>query len=143
IVTRVDQSTREDVEAIRREIARINPQLPIAEAAFPATRLVGQGGRSLELASLAGARIAAVCGIGNPGAFRATLHSLGWLVRDFHTFPDHHVYSTDDIADLEQWSRALAIDAVVCTQKDLVKFDRAALGDCPLWALEIGTRLVA
>ena len=48
-----------------------------------------------------------------------------------------------DIDELQQWVRVLSVDAVVCTQKDLVKIVRESLGDRPLWAVEIGTHIVA
>jgi tetraacyldisaccharide 4'-kinase len=40
----------------------------------------------------------AVCGIGNPGGFRATLREMGLKPRDFRVFPDHHVYIRADFA---------------------------------------------
>jgi tetraacyldisaccharide 4'-kinase len=64
-------------------------------------------------------------------------------MRDFRTFPDHHNYSRTDIDDLQNWIRPLAVDAVLCTQKDLVKIALETIGDRPLWAVEIGTRIIS
>jgi tetraacyldisaccharide 4'-kinase len=143
IITRVDQVPREQVEAIHREVTRIHPPCAIAEATFPPARLIGSAGTTAALESLSGHPVAAFCGIGNPAAFRASLEKLGCRVADVRFFPDHYNYTRTDVEDLEQWSRTLPVDAVVCTQKDLVKIDLARLGDHPLWALEIGAQIVA
>ncbi len=143
VITRVDQVRRENVDAIRRQIARIHPQCGIAEATFPPARLINSAGASAALESLSSQSVAAFCGIGNPAAFRASLERLGWNVADFRSFPDHHNFTRTDVEDLERWSRALKVDDVVCTQKDLVKIGIERLGDYPLWAVEIGTQLIA
>ncbi len=143
VITRVDQVDRDAVEAMRRTIQAGNPQIDIVEVAFPAARLVGAAGRMAPLESLAGRTVAAFCGIGNPAAFRARLETIGCTVRDFRMYPDHHNYTRADIEDLARWIRPLAIDAVVCTQKDLVKIALETLGERPLWAVEIGTQIIA
>lgn len=143
VITRVDQVSPETVEAIRREVAVVHPQCGIVEATFPAVKLIGHTGQTCALESLSGASVAAFCGIGNPSAFRASLERLGYVVAGFRAFADHHQYTTDDIDDLSRWSAGLAVDAVLCTQKDLVKNAIAQLGSRPLWAIEIGTQLTA
>jgi tetraacyldisaccharide 4'-kinase len=83
-------------------------------------------------------RVGAFCGIGNPGAFRATLAGLGADVVSFRTFADHHPYGRADVEGLHAWARALPGGAVVVTtQKDLVKLRLALLGGRPLWALRV------
>jgi tetraacyldisaccharide 4'-kinase len=142
VVTRVDQIRRDSLDAIRREIARIHPQCGIAEAIFPPVRLINSAGSAAALESLSGRSIALFCGIGNPSAFRASLEKRGWQVADVRFFPDHHIYTRADIEDLGRLCRELPIDAVVCTQKDLVKIGLERLGERPLWAVEIGTEIV-
>jgi tetraacyldisaccharide 4'-kinase len=143
VITRVDQVDRGAIEAIRHSVNSIGSECDIVEVAFPAARLVGANGQTARLEPLAGRTVAAFCGIGNPVAFRASLERLGCTVRDFRTFPDHYNYTRADIEELDRWIRPLAIDAVVCTQKDLVKISLESLGDRPLWAVEIGTQIVA
>jgi tetraacyldisaccharide 4'-kinase len=143
VITRVDQASREEVEAIRRRVAQIHPECAIAEAAFPPARPINCAGATAALDSLAGQSVAAFCGIGNPAAFRATLENLGWRIADFRSFPDHHSYTRADVEDLERWSRGLAVSAVICTQKDLVKIGLERIGDHPLWAVEIGAHVTA
>jgi tetraacyldisaccharide 4'-kinase len=142
VITRVDHVDRDAIEAIRHSVNSTSSQCGIVEVAFPAARLVGAKGQSAPLDSLAGRSVAAFCGIGNPAAFRSSLVRLGYSVGHFRSFPDHHNYTRTDIEDLDRWIRSLGVDAVFCTQKDLVKIALETLGDRPLWAVEIGAQVV-
>jgi tetraacyldisaccharide 4'-kinase len=89
--------------------------------------------------SLRGRPVAAVCGIGNPPAFRRTLEGLGAVVVAFRSYPDHHPYSRADVNELQTWANGLPSDAVVATtQKDWVKLRVPDLAGRPLWAVRIG-----
>ena len=80
----------------------------------------------------------AFCGLGNPAGFRHTLEVCGYDVVDFHEFPDHHAYSPGDLSLLAAAARKAEAEALVCTQKDLVKIGADRLGDLPLWAVRVG-----
>ncbi len=90
---------------------------------------------------LAGQRVAAFAGIGNPAAFQATLAALGTKVVGFREFPDHHSYGDEDVQRLSAWAYGLDVSSVVCTHKDLVKVKTDELGPLPLWALQVGVRV--
>lgn len=92
---------------------------------------------------LRGRRVAAFCGIGNPGAFRRTLERCGCEIVAWRAFPDHHGYSAADLAELARWADAVPADAVVCTHKDLVKLRRGVMSMRPLAAVVIGLEIVA
>lgn len=80
---------------------------------------IGSGAGPVEPAALAGKRIHAVAGIGNPDRFFSTLDAMG-LSFTAHRFPDHHRFSPDDLP-------LSGCDVVVMTEKDAVKcrgFDR-------------------
>jgi tetraacyldisaccharide 4'-kinase len=142
-ITRVDHVERGAVETILHAVKNAGSQCDLVEVTFPAMRLIGASGRTVPLESLAGSNVAAFCGIGNPAAFRTSLEKLGSTVCDFRAFRDHHNYSRADVEELDHWIRALPVDAAVCTQKDLVKIALETLGDLPLWAVEIGTKIVS
>jgi tetraacyldisaccharide 4'-kinase len=84
---------------------------------------------------LAGKRLHAVAGIGNPGRFFAQLRSLGLTART-HAFADHHLYRPEELAFGD-------CDFVLMTEKDAVKC--RGFGNDRLLALrveaEIDTRL--
>ncbi len=143
LITRVDHAPREVIDAIRQTIAMTAPHCDVVETTFPPIRFINSRGAATGLESLRGRSVAAFCGIGNPAAFRSTLAALGCNLVDFRAFPDHHNYTAADIDELTRWSREASIDAIVCTQKDLVKIAHESLGDRPLWAIEIGTQIIA
>ncbi len=78
-------------------------------------------------ASWRGQEVHAVAGIGNPQRFFDMVESLG-IAATCHAFPDHHVYSADEIA----FPRARAI---LMTQKDAVKC--AGIADERCWYLPL------
>ncbi|MGQ5522307.1 tetraacyldisaccharide 4'-kinase [Chitinimonas sp. PSY-7] len=87
--------------------------------------------RALE--SFTGQKLAAVAGIGNPSRFFATLRSAGLAVSE-HPFPDHHAYSATDLSQIKA-------DAILCTEKDAVKF-AAVQHDVNIWVVPVVAQVV-
>lgn len=140
VLTRADTVEPDRRRAIIEKLAaRCRPSGPRvwAAAAHAPHRLRTSAGHELPLAAVAGRRIVALCGIGNPPAFRHTLERLGAEIVEFRAFPDHHAYTSDDIARLARLTTAARADLAVTTLKDLVKLPHETLGDAPLAALEI------
>jgi tetraacyldisaccharide 4'-kinase len=139
VLTRCDQVNPADLAALRQHIVRLAPGVPLAETIHQPLALLQNSGASTSPASLGGATVAGLCGVGNPEAFRRTLTDLGARLCDFRVYPDHHAYRRGDVDDLLAWGRRLPGDAVVVTtQKDLVKLRLLDLGGRPLYALRVG-----
>ena len=139
VLSRCDQVDAAERGHLRQRLARIAPAVPLVEARHRPLELVNSDRAVEPVERLRGRSVAAFCGLGNPDAFRRTLTDLGAVVAAFRTWPDHHAYTRQDVDDLRQWAGALpGIDAVVTTQKDLVKLRISALGARPLWAVRIG-----
>jgi tetraacyldisaccharide 4'-kinase len=141
VITRVDQVSRPQVDAIRGEITRFHPQCAIAEVLFRPERLVNSSGSSGSLEILRNRPVAAFCGIGNPESFRKGLEQSGLHLAAFRSYSDHHPYSRSEIDDLALWADSSCADAVVTTQKDIVKIGLERLGRHPLWAVVIATQI--
>ena len=89
--------------------------------------------RQCAVQDLAGKRLYAIAGIGDPARFFAQLEALG-LKFEAHPFPDHHRYCTADLA--------FADDGVLLmTEKDAVKC--AALTVREAWVLPVDAQLAA
>lgn len=142
VLTRTDQAPTGKVETIRRQISETAPGRDVVEIAFPPDRLLQSTGAAGEIAVLRGQKVAAFCGIGNPGAFRQSLAGAGFEVVEFRQFPDHHAYTRAEIESLRHWADSLPVAAIVTTQKDLVKLQLDQLGEQPLWALGIGVEMI-
>jgi tetraacyldisaccharide 4'-kinase len=77
-------------------------------------------------ADLAGLRLHAVAGIGEPQRFFDHLAALGLRCAP-HAFPDHHAYGVGDLH--------FAGDAILTTEKDALKC--AGLTALPIWVLPV------
>ncbi|MCE9566758.1 MAG: tetraacyldisaccharide 4'-kinase [Planctomycetes bacterium] len=138
ILTRCDQVSATEVDAIRDWLRHRFPGKPIATTEHRPTELLG-GDEPEPVDSLNGRAVAAFCGIGNPAAFRQTLEGLGARVVNFRSFPDHHAYSRADVDDLNRWAESLPPDVLIATtQKDWVKLRLPTLASRPLRAVRIG-----
>lgn len=144
-ITRVDQASPEQLDAIRQRVAAVRSDLPVIEVAFPPLRLINASGQTTDLASLRSQSVVAFCGIGHPQAFFSMLEREQIIVCETRVFADHHAYSLTDVDELCRWCGGQSVNgtsvAVITTQKDLVKFHRDELGGCPLWAVEIGAKI--
>jgi tetraacyldisaccharide 4'-kinase len=89
--------------------------------------LVGGGPESRALSGLAGQRVHAVAGIGNPQRFFSQLRAAGLEIIE-HAFPDHHRYRPDELAFGDELP-------VLMTEKDAVKC--SALGGQNRWYLPV------
>jgi tetraacyldisaccharide 4'-kinase len=141
-LTRGDTISADERKAIRNRVVEIAPQAVWCESTHRASGLVNAAGRSETLATLAGRRVMAFCGIGNPAGFRHTLVATGCQIVAWREFPDHHPFAASSIAELIALVEGCRAELVVCTQKDLVKFERDDLAGRPLWAIEIETQFL-
>lgn len=73
---------------------------------------------------LKGKRVLAVCGIGTPNAFVATLTRCAVASVALLAFPDHHIYTETDKQQIETAFQETAADLIVTTQKDEQKLAR-------------------
>jgi tetraacyldisaccharide 4'-kinase len=74
-------------------------------------------------ASLAGKRVLAFAGIGNPEKFFATLRAAGVTVAAGRSFDDHHRYTQADVQTLCKEAERDGL-ALVTTEKDLARMQR-------------------
>jgi tetraacyldisaccharide 4'-kinase len=130
-------------ERIKAAVRKHAPAALWIECNHAPSGLQSSSGATAELAALAGKPVAAFCGIGNPAGFRRTLDECGFTVAAFREFPDHFAYRRPDVESLAAWVSELQVEAVLCTQKDLVKLGIDRLGPRPLSAVTIGLDIAA
>jgi tetraacyldisaccharide 4'-kinase len=90
---------------------------------------------------LAGKTVIAVAGIARPERFVRLIEQAGGIVRRSLYYGDHYRYGVSDIAAIRE--AAVGVDAVVTTEKDLVKLAPMWTDDIALWALRIDARIDA
>lgn len=142
-LSRADMLEPPQRQQIQSTAMRYAPEAVYLEVVHAARALVSSAGKEEPLESLRDRPVAAFCGIGNPAGFRHTLAACGYRVVRFREFPDHHRYDRADIESLSAWAEPSDIEAVLCTQKDLVKLRIDRLGRHPLWALQVGLEILS
>lgn len=70
-----------------------------------------------------GKRFVALCGIGNPNKFFKSLKSIKVDVIKKFTFPDHHVYSLNELDEIISYAKKEKCK-IVTTSKDYLKIDK-------------------
>ena len=138
----VDAQRRTDIRRVLTTACRGRLPPVWVEATHRPVQLRSATSDTQPLERLAGDRIAAFAGIGNPAAFRASLTNLGADLVGFRSFPDHHAYTAADLDAICDWATDLHADLVMTTLKDLVKVRTDRLGTLPLFALEIALEIL-
>jgi tetraacyldisaccharide 4'-kinase len=126
-------------------LRQINPQAPIFHARVRPEAWVGAGTHEIvAVDQLPHTRVAAFCGLGNPGYFWRTLESLGLHPTSCIEFEDHHVYKPLELRLMGRRFRDDGVQAVLTTEKDVVNLYEDAghlLAPLPLYWLKIGVEL--
>ncbi len=142
MATRADQVDAQRLADIRTRVQRFNPKAAWVEAEHAPTSLRNSEGEMLPTSWIAGKRVMAFCGIGNPESFFQTLRDQHAIIVDEMIFPDHHPYTATDLQSIERRIEN-GCDAIVCTGKDLAKIEMTQLGRYPLWSLDVELRIRA
>ena len=81
-------------------------------------------------------RAFAVAGIARPERFFADLGRMGWQLTGTLRFPDHHCYSTRDVAETIHAAQKSGANVILTTEKDRVRLpDSIVQPDAPIaWA---------
>lgn len=111
-------------EPIAAGLARANAIVAmgggIADKRLKASGLPVIRGRLQASQKLTGNRVYGFCGIGRPEGFRLTLEELGADLAGFNTFPDHHAFTEQELAQLAETATSLNAE-LVTTEKDAVR----------------------
>jgi tetraacyldisaccharide 4'-kinase len=142
-LSRADWLDERGRDQLRQRVEELAPRAVWCEAIHAPRELRGVTGSVGPLTALAGRRVAAFCGIGNPQAFRRTLAATGCEIVWWREFADHHDYGGRDRVELDQAIADTDAEHVVCTGKDIVKLPDEQLGGRPLWALTIELQILS
>lgn len=136
VVTRVDGRTAEELTEIDRTIRRHHATVPIVRSSHRLGDAIDIDGH---LHPLAGRRVMAFSGIGNPAAFERSLADAGATVVASRRFADHYRYQLADLYALRVSALDAGAEAMVTTEKDWVKLrslDPTGPG-VPMWRVPV------
>jgi len=99
--------------------------------------------QELTLHTVAGKRVVAFSGIGQPTAFEATLRSLEVQLMEHCRFPDHHWYRQQDIDQIVRSFQRHGAEYLLTTEKDVARLrgdsalSHAVFTTLPVYAVKI------
>jgi tetraacyldisaccharide 4'-kinase len=139
VITRSDAISPGDLLALRQRLARLAPLAGIHQAVHMPTHFL-EGTTKRPTTAVAGRKVFAFCGIGNPRSFFAAMEGLGAEVVGRMALDDHAEYTVDRVKTLRENASEAKAELLVTTRKDGVKLKDADLG-LPLWQLIIEIQL--
>ena len=138
IISHCDQGNEQAIRSIYTKLDQINHSAPVCESIHRPVHFDNiVDGSILELEWLKGKRVYALSAIGNPESFSYTLKRLGADLIKHKIFQDHHVYTKEEIDDVVSDAQSLGADAIVVTQKDIVKIRKMNIKDANILSLKI------
>ena len=94
-------------------------------------------GERLPLAALSGKYVACLSGIARPESFENIVEQLGAHIEVRRRYPDHHWFDQAEMDAFVQRCADRAIDFIVTTEKDAVRFLKPDEMDVPIFFLRI------
>lgn len=130
---------REACHRLAATLHRIHPASPVFYSHFEPAGLIQGDGTMESLTLLKGKKVLALSGIANPLYFSILLKKCGMDVIQEMRFPDHHRYTPKDLTSL--FEEVKKIEAIVTTEKDLVKLKTLPIDSLPFYALRIDVKI--
>jgi tetraacyldisaccharide 4'-kinase len=138
LITHASECSVDELSRIENLLRATNTNAPIFYCDHRIAGLV-QIGRTwdvIPVEAAASRRTLAFCGIGNPGSFSRALQQRGLTLMAEVAFDDHHPYTAEDMYELGLRAKDVHADALVTTEKDMVRI-------APDWARELPAPLYA
>lgn len=136
ILTKAGQ--HDNLKILKQNLTKISEEIPIFKVEYVPgeIRMLGKE-TSFPAEYLKGKKVLAFSGIAKPISFKQTLLNLNADIAEFVIFPDHHQYRPQEWEKLSQKARDLGVEAMVTTEKDLVRCQGLKQGIIPLWGVSI------
>ena len=141
VITRADAIDGRALDELEALLVRTAPGLPVARAVHAPVALRDVAtGAALDISELDGREVDLFSGIGNPGAFEATVCHLGAHVVQHRVFADHHSFLPGELEGLGESDRL-----VVTTAKDAARLDALPVFSNPprLHALDVELKITS
>lgn len=129
VITRSDQISPDELADLRGKLKEYAPGASMHASAHRPVGLLDEHGERLDVGELAGKRVVAFCGLGNPAGFFGTVRQVGACGVAEVAYDDHAVYDDKTVEQINELADSTDAEILVTTQKDAVKlaglnFDR-------------------
>jgi len=138
IISHCDQSSEKTLQSIYTRLKQLNTDAPVCESIHRAVHIENIADNSiLELKWLKGKKVYGLSAIGNPESFAFTLKGLDADLIKHKVYCDHHVYTLEEMVRVISDANSLGADAIVVTQKDIVKIRNMNIGATKILSLKV------
>jgi tetraacyldisaccharide 4'-kinase len=123
ILTKVNLSPNN--QSIKEFLKRINPDALICEAVHKPIGFYKLGQLRDNLLSpeeFKRKSVGLVCGIADPESFEKIISNLEIHIAVAFKFPDHHIYTSEDLDRIISESKQKGVSVIITTEKDSVRF---------------------
>ena len=111
-------------DEVRARIARIAPGAAVFSARHvPLAFHAIESGEEIDLERINGRKVFALSSIAHPESFERTLAGTGAVLTGIERFPDHYLYTQEDVSHIENKARECGSEFIVTTEKDGVKLE--------------------
>ena len=129
----------DNIEILKKKFLSLGVRIPVFRVDYkPGEVRVLGAEKSFSPESLSGRKVLAFSGIAQPESFEKTLLDLKTKIALFEIFPDHHEYRAEDMGRLQHQASRSAVEAMVTTEKDMVRLKNLIPVSFPLWVLSVG-----
>lgn len=112
-----------DIEKTKNELYKFNKDLSIYTAEYKFKEIVSCGNKVFSLKQFDGKKVAALTAIGYPQGFISLLEEQGVDIEKEIIFPDHHNFTSNDMAKIEDDLEKNDIKDIFITRKDFYHID--------------------
>lgn len=142
VLTRTEATEGKIPPAVLGAISAYAPHANLWLSSHEPVAFVDGRGRHVPLEQMRGRFVYLFSGIASPGSFRLLVEGLAGKISGHKAFKDHHVYSPDDLKELDRVAMDSGAEVLVTTEKDWVKIsDMASVVRLPLWVMRIELRV--
>ena len=138
LLSRADYTDCVKKDKLRSVVKKYSPHVFWQEITHTPRFLLFPSGKKEEIQVISGKSVVAFCGLGNPDVFFQTVENCGCRVLDKLTYPDHYIYTKDDVRKIVGLSQAVGAQCIVCSLKDFVKIQSEFKNSNGICAVIIG-----
>ncbi len=142
IITKTAGKSEEEITQLTNTLRRYNPIADIIVTDHGPVHLENIfTGEILPLSALDGKYVACLSGIARPESFENLVEQLGAHLEICRRYPDHHWFAQDQLDSFVQRCADRAVDMIVTTEKDAVRFLQPEEMDVPIYFLRIEIKI--
>lgn len=133
ILTRADQASPRRIAELEQQVLQVTGRKVLAHASHVWVSLVDEIEQPQPVDAITGKQVTAICGIGNPDAFKLSVQAHAQREPKLIALPDHHAYEAAELSGLLSRAKQQGSQCVVTTEKDWVKWRRLGVA----WPLPV------